>query len=79
MVELGERDSSRSQQPYVAVPRRQYRIILRVVTVDFAELQVDPNPGTFSVRAHNAQSRACGAPAPVYKGKDIARRSGGAP
>ena len=61
-VELGERDSSRSWQPYVTITLADNTVYLRRGLVDFAEPQVDPKTGTFSVRA---------------TGKDIARRSGG--
>ncbi len=50
-VELGERDSSRSWQPYVTITLADNTVYLRRGLVDFAEPQVDPKTGTFSVRA----------------------------
>ena len=76
-VELGERDSSRSWQPYVTITLADNTVYLRRGLVDFAEPQSRPEDRHILRTRHNAQSRACGAPPPVYKGKDIARRSGG--
>ena len=50
-VELGERDSSRSWQPYVTITLADNTVYLRRGLVDFADPQVDPKTGTFSVRA----------------------------
>lgn len=50
-VELGERDASRAWQPYVTITLADNTVYLHRGMVDFAEPQVDPNTGTFSVRA----------------------------
>ncbi|MCM1504153.1 MAG: efflux RND transporter periplasmic adaptor subunit [Muribaculum sp.] len=50
-VELGERDDSRGWQPYVTITLADNTVYLHRGMVDFAEPQVDPNTGTFSVRA----------------------------
>lgn len=50
-VELGHRDASRSWQPTVSVTLADNSVYAYRGPVDFAEPQVDPNTGTFSVRA----------------------------
>lgn len=50
-IELGIRDSTRSWQPNVTVTLADYTIYPHQGFVDFAEPQVDPKTGTFSVRA----------------------------
>lgn len=50
-VELGERNASRGWQPYVTITLADNTVYLHKGMVDFAEPQVDPNTGTFSVRA----------------------------
>ncbi len=50
-VEFGERDASRGWQPYVTITLADNTVYLHRGMVDFAEPQVDPNTGTFSVRA----------------------------
>lgn len=50
-IELGKRDSTRSWQPNVSVTLADYSIYNIRGFVDFAEPQVDPKTGTFSVRA----------------------------
>lgn len=50
-VSLGERDSSRSWQPTVAVTLADNSVYPLKGVVDFADPQVDPQTGTFTVRA----------------------------
>ena len=50
-VNLGKRDSTRSWQPNVAITMADQSVYPEKGYVDFAEPQVDPNTGTFSVRA----------------------------
>ncbi len=50
-IELGKRDSTRSWQPNVSVTLADYSVYPLKGYVDFAEPQVDPKTGTFSVRA----------------------------
>ncbi len=50
-VEIGRRDASRSWQPSVTITLADNSIYPYRGPVDFAEPQVDPNTGTFSVRA----------------------------
>lgn len=50
-VNLGKRDSTRSWQPNVTITMADQSIYPEKGFVDFAESQVDPNTGTFSVRA----------------------------
>ena len=50
-VELGEHNASRGWQPYVTITLADNTVYLHKGMVDFAEPQVDPNTGTFSVRA----------------------------
>ena len=50
-VDLGQQDASRSWQPYVTITLADNTVYLHKGLVDFAEPQVDPNTGTFSVRA----------------------------
>lgn len=50
-VELGHKDTSRSWQPTVTVTLADNSVYPYPGPVDFAEPQVDPNTGTFSVRA----------------------------
>ena len=50
-VKLGERDTSRSWQPNITVTLADNSIYPIRGWVDFAEPQVDPKTGTFSVRA----------------------------
>lgn len=48
---LGQRDSSRSWQPYVTITLADNSVYPYKGLVDFAEPQVSPKTGTFSVRA----------------------------
>lgn len=50
-VELGEHNATRGWQPYVTITLADNTVYLHKGMVDFAEPQVDPNTGTFSVRA----------------------------
>ena len=50
-VTLGEKDASRSWQPYVTITLADNSEKKKKGIVDFAEPQVDPKTGTFSVRA----------------------------
>lgn len=50
-VELGQQDSSRSWQPNITITLADNTIYPHRGYVDFAEPQVDPQTGTFSVRA----------------------------
>lgn len=50
-VLLGQKDSTRSWQPNVTITLANNRIYPHKGLVDFAEPQVDPRTGTFSVRA----------------------------
>ena len=50
-INLGQRDSSRSWQPYVTITLPDNSTYPYKGLVDFAEPQVDPRTGTFSVRA----------------------------
>lgn len=50
-VDLGQRDESRRWQPYVTITLADNTVYLHKGMVDFAEPQVDPKTGTFSVRA----------------------------
>ena len=50
-VELGQKDSSRSWQPNVKITLADNTVYPYHGLVDFASPQVDPNTGTFSVRA----------------------------
>ncbi len=50
-VNLGQKDSTRSWQPYVTVTLADNTVYPFHGLVDFAEPQVDPRTGTFSVRA----------------------------
>ncbi len=50
-VNLGQKDSTRSWQPYVTVTLADNTVYPYRGLVDFAEPQVDPRTGTFSVRA----------------------------
>ncbi len=50
-VDLGKRDSTRSWQPNVTITMADQSVYPERGYVDFAEPQVDPNTGTFSVRA----------------------------
>lgn len=50
-VDLGQTDANRSWQPYVTITLADNTIYLHKGMVDFAEPQVDPETGTFSVRA----------------------------
>ena len=50
-VDLGQKDSTRSWQPYVTVTLADNTVYPYRGLVDFAEPQVDPRTGTFSVRA----------------------------
>lgn len=50
-VELGQQDASRSWQPVVTVTVADNSVYPYQGIVDFAEPQVDPKTGTFSVRA----------------------------
>lgn len=53
-VRLGERDTSRSWQPFITVTLADNSIYPEKGLVDFAEPQVDPKTGTFGVRAELA-------------------------
>ena len=50
-VTMGEKDASRSWQPYVTITLAVNSVYSQKGIVDFAEPQVDPKTGTFSVRA----------------------------
>lgn len=50
-VDLGQRDETRRWQPYVTITLADNTVYLHKGLVDFAEPQVDPKTGTFSVRA----------------------------
>lgn len=50
-VDLGKQVKSRSWQPYVTITLADNTVYLHKGMVDFAEPTVDPNTGTFSVRA----------------------------
>ena len=50
-VELGKKDLSRSWQPYVTITLADNTVYPFKGLVDFADPQVDPRTGTFSVRA----------------------------
>ena len=50
-VNLGQRDSSRSWQPFVTITLADNSVYPYKGLVDFAEPQVSPKTGTFSVRA----------------------------
>lgn len=50
-VNLGHRDSTRSWQPNVTITMADQSVYPEKGFVDFAEPQVDPNTGTFGVRA----------------------------
>ena len=50
-VNLGQKDSTRSWQPYITVTLADNTVYPYRCLVDFAEPQVDPQTGTFSVRA----------------------------
>ena len=50
-VTLGENDESRSWQPYVTITLADNSVYSQRGVVDFAEPQVDPQTGTFGVRA----------------------------
>lgn len=50
-VTLGEKDASRSWQPFVTITLADNSVYSQKGIVDFAEPQVDPKTGTFSVRA----------------------------
>lgn len=50
-VNLGEKDENRSWQPNVTITLADNTVYPYKGLVDFAEPQVDPNTGTFSVRA----------------------------
>lgn len=50
-VTLGENDESRSWQPYVTITLADNSVYSQRGLVDFAEPQVDPQTGTFGVRA----------------------------
>ena len=50
-VNLGQKDSTRSWQPNVSITLADNTIYPYKGLVDFAEPQVDPRTGTFSVRA----------------------------
>lgn len=50
-VNLGSRDSTRSWQPNVTITMADQSVYPEKGYVDFAEPQVDPNTGTFGVRA----------------------------
>lgn len=53
-VKLGEKDTSRSWQPNITVTLADNSVYPMRGIVDFAEPQVDPKTGTFSVRAELA-------------------------
>ncbi len=50
-VDIGQQDESRSWQPYVTITLADNTVYLHRGMVDFAEPEVDPKTGTFSVRA----------------------------
>lgn len=50
-VNLGQRNTSRTWQPYITITLADNSIYPQKGLVDFAEPQVDPQTGTFSVRA----------------------------
>ncbi len=50
-VNLGQRDTTRSWNPYITITLPDNSVYPQKGMVDFAEPQVDPNTGTFSVRA----------------------------
>ena len=50
-VNLGHKDSTRSWDPYITVTLADNSVYPERGLVDFAEPQVDPKTGTFSVRA----------------------------
>ena len=50
-VNLGQQDTSRTWQPYITITLADNSIYPQKGLVDFAEPQVDPQTGTFSVRA----------------------------
>lgn len=50
-VNLGQKDTSRTWNPYVTVTLADNSVYPLKGLVDFADPQVDPNTGTFSVRA----------------------------
>ena len=50
-VNLGQRDTSRTWDPYVTITLADNSVYPQRGLVDFAEPQVDPQTGTFSVRA----------------------------
>lgn len=50
-VQLGQRDSTRSWQPNITITLADNTVYPHKGLVDFAEPQVDPRTGTFSVRA----------------------------
>ena len=50
-INLGQRDTSRTWQPYITITLADNSIYPQKGLVDFAEPQVDPQTGTFSVRA----------------------------
>ncbi len=50
-VALGQQDKTRTWQPYVTITLADNTVYLHKGMVDFAEPQVDPETGTFSVRA----------------------------
>ncbi len=50
-VNLGQRDSTRTWNPYITITLPDNSVYPLKGLVDFAEPQVDPNTGTFSVRA----------------------------
>ncbi len=50
-VDFSRKDESRSWQPYVTITLADNTVYLHKGMVDFAEPTVDPNTGTFSVRA----------------------------
>lgn len=53
-VNLGQKDSSRKWNPYVTITLADNSRYPQKGMVDFADPQVDPNTGTFSVRAEMA-------------------------
>lgn len=50
-VDLGQQDANRSWQPFVTITLADNTVYPHKGLVDFAEPQVDPQTGTFSVRA----------------------------
>ncbi len=50
-VNLGQQDSTRTWNPYITITLPDNSVYPMKGLVDFAEPQVDPNTGTFSVRA----------------------------